>query len=66
MPKLICEFRRINPEQFLARTEMAQAPEQNELINIDGDPYIVIDRKWAIATTNPELTFCYLAVVRYK
>ena len=71
-----CEFRKINSASEAADTRLAQftlpaVPSRGELINIDGNPYIVFERAWAVGN-DPSLLqedrtidemWCYLRVV---
>jgi hypothetical protein len=44
---------------------MAQAPASGELINIRGEPYIVVSRAWAVVG-DEDTTFCYIRVSPYQ
>jgi hypothetical protein len=35
-------------DRFLARYSIPAIPQPGELINVDGDPYVVRERAWAI------------------
>lgn len=46
---------------FIGRYAWAAVPNSNEVINIDGNPYIVIERAWSIHPKDENL-YCYLRV----
>jgi hypothetical protein len=71
-----CEFRKINSASGDADTRLAQftlpaVPSRGELININGNPYIVFERAWAVGDDTDEPhedctideMWCYLRVV---
>jgi len=68
--RLICEFRlkgaKHSQWQFVAKIEMPQAPEVGELINVNGDPYRVLERMWTVSSDVGGNTYCYLNVVRWE
>ena len=68
-PALICEFRRIcgssrDSDVYLVKQILPVAPCVGELINIDGRPYIIRERSWALGTDASDgPLYCYLRLV---
>ncbi len=48
-------------DEYVGRYEVPQAPNVGELINLDGNPYYVVERSWATAQDHEGL-YCYLRV----
>lgn len=60
------EFRRAATEHrdndtFIMRADVSAVPDRGEVININGEPYRVIERGWALASDQPGI-YCYLRV----
>ena len=69
MNKIICEFREIASGQeagdkFLLRRELPAVPDKGELISVEGMPYVIFDRGWAIGEEGD--MFCYMRVSPYS
>lgn len=60
------EFRRVlnhTPEgdAFLRRVVLTTVPNKGEVINIEGEPYVVYDRAWALEDIVPApRVYCYI------
>jgi len=71
-PSVRCEFRLIcgasrDADRFLGRAEVAIAPARGELVNLDGTPYVVHERGFALSTAKtwehaPRELYCFLRV----
>jgi hypothetical protein len=44
----LAQWRGNDADKMLVKCQLDQVPEVNETININGEPYIVIERGWAI------------------
>lgn len=51
-------------DRFLTRAPMTSVPAAGEIVNVNGNPYIVHDRSWAIGRDNN--SYAVLRVVRYQ
>ena len=66
---LICEFRMQtnaykNSYEFKGQIEMPEAPLVGDTISIDGHPYNVISRGWAVSTERTDgKVYCYVTVL---
>jgi hypothetical protein len=66
----ICEFRYapsiVNRDHDMAirrHMPMLTVPLVGETVNIDGHPYKVIDRGWALGDAKDPVSYCYLRIV---
>lgn len=53
-----------NDWKFLRRASLPTVPLCGQLINIDGEPFIVHTMNWAVAAGDDQL-FCNINVLRY-
>ena len=66
---IVAEFRLIQSlanrdmDKFIIRFEMPETPGKGECINIDGEPYIVYSKGWAIGGDDDVNTYCYICVI---
>lgn len=53
-------------DTLLGRFDLPVVPLPGELVNINGNPYIAIERGWAIGTDKPDTgrLFAYVRVVK--
>lgn len=68
-----CEFRLIcssnkDADRYLARIPMPAVPDKGETININGNPFIVYERGWAVGSRAKDTIenglFCYIRVTK--
>jgi hypothetical protein len=63
------EFRRVlgstqDSDVFLCRVKLRTVPDKGELINIEGEPYVVWDRSWALEDVVPApRVYCYIRLI---
>jgi hypothetical protein len=50
---------------FLHRQEIAAAPVPGELVNVNGNPYIVHERSWAVDKDDIEATYVFYRLVKH-
>ena len=59
------EFRRITgctrtSDVFLRRCELEAVPDRGEVINVEGEPYVVHERDWAVDRIDVSDLYCYI------
>ena len=65
---IITEFRLVqklsttDADRFIARIDLPETPGVGEVVNIDGDPYIVYEKGWAVGAGKDRAVYCYIRV----
>ena len=69
MKAIVTEFRLIqslhNREDyiFVARIELPETPDKGEVVNINGQPYVVYNKGWAFSDESTK-HYCYIDLLR--
>ena len=68
MKAIITEFRVIKSlankdKEFVARVDMPETPLKGEVVNIEGSPYIVYRRGWALSGDST-VQYCYIDLIQ--
>ncbi|HEC26721.1 MAG TPA: hypothetical protein ENI67_04845 [Gammaproteobacteria bacterium] len=68
MSKQITEFRLINSlgnrdeDQFIAKFDLVETPGIGEVVNINGEPYVVYSKGWGFSD-ECQVEYCYICLV---
>jgi hypothetical protein len=62
--RLICGSDR-DTDQCLGHTQMSTVPVPGEVVNIDGEPYVVFERSWAVRLEETK-SYVYLRVCPFQ
>lgn len=68
MKKLITEFRLIHSlanrdeNELIDRIELVETPSENEIVNINGEPYIVFGKSWGFSD-DCNTDYCYIVLI---
>ena len=69
MKSIVTEFRLIkslhnrDKDEFVDRLELPETPDKGDIVNINGEPYVVYKKGWAFSDESTK-HYCYIDLLR--